>query len=428
MIRRSAALFLLALAACSKSNSNGGTGPGPTGSLDVTIIAPAGVSGKVNITTPGESLITITSSQTINGLVPGDYIVRASAGVTADPIVSTGYTGAVTGSPATITAGQTANVTVTYSAPRASSGLLWVANQSGGTIAGFAAANLGASGSPTPAVLIGNGTGSSVVSGATSIAVDSSGGIWWVDNSDTAYYYAASAITSNTNAAATRKLIDTSASSWVATALDPSGDLWTVDQRGNVKKFTPTQLAAGGHQTPAVVLRSIIGSLTRPWQAAFDAKGNLWVVSYGDSSIVAFSPAQQQTSGQPVPFAGISGSKGITSALGIAFDAQGDLWVATLTDTISKFTPDQLTSLGSPTPSVILKMPTLTTPIGIGFDNSGSLWVAGYETSKLLKFTSNQLTTSGTPTPAVTITANGPSLALPAGIAFSPPAGNLPVP
>jgi hypothetical protein len=427
MTRYLPALLLLA-AACSKSNSNGGTGPGPTGSLDVTITAPAGVSGKVNITTPSDSLITITSSQTINGLAPGEYIVRASAGVTADPIVSIAYTAAVTGNPATITAGQTANVTVTYSAPRTSSGILWVANQTGGNIAGFSSAQLSASGSPIPAVMIGNGTGSTKVSGPTSVAVDSSGGIWWVDNSDTAYYYAASAIASNTNAAATRKLVDTTASVWVGTALDPAGDLWTVDQRGTVKKFTPTQLAAGGRQTPAVVLRSIIGTLARPWQIAFDKKGDLWAVSYGDSTVVGFAPSAIQTSGQPVPFAAITGSPGISDVLGIAFDAQGNLWTATLTDTIAKFTPDQLTSLGSPTPSVILKMPTLTTPIGIGFDNSGSLWVAGYESSKLLKFTSNQLTTSGTPTPAVTITANGVSLALPAGIAFSPPAGNLPIP
>ena len=118
MKRALALAALLAVAACSKSNS-GGTGPGPTGSLDVTITAPAGVSAKVSIITPNDSVITISSSQTVNGLAPGDYVVRASPGVTADPIVSIAYTGAITGSPATVTAGQTANATVTYTTPRA---------------------------------------------------------------------------------------------------------------------------------------------------------------------------------------------------------------------------------------------------------------------------------------------------------------------
>src|SRR5215471_2625065 len=97
-------LLCIVLAACSKSN-NSTTGPGPTGSLDITITAPAGVSAKVRVISPDDSVITLTASRTLNGLTPGNYLVSASAGADADPIVGTGYNAAVTGSPATVAGG-----------------------------------------------------------------------------------------------------------------------------------------------------------------------------------------------------------------------------------------------------------------------------------------------------------------------------------
>jgi streptogramin lyase len=177
-----------------------------------------------------------------------------------------------------------------------------------------------------------------------------------------------------------------------------------------------------------VTITSILGSLKRPWSLAFDAKGDLWVASYGDSTIVGFSPAQLATSGSPVPYAAISGSQGTTNCIGIAFDAQGNLWVATFADTVAKFTPDALTSIGTPTPAVILKMPSGTISIAIAFDNSGSLWVTSYVGNKLLKFTSSQLTTTGSPTPTTIISNTGGSLQVPQGLAFSPPAQDLAIP
>ena len=427
MRRSTRVALLLALAACSKSNS-GGTGPGPTGSLDITITAPGGVSARVNVITPSDSIITITSSQTVNGLAPGNYVVRAAAGVTNDPIVSTAYAGAVTGSPANVTAGQTANATVTYTSPRASSGMLWVANRVAYTIAGFSSANLGATGAPTPAVSIGNGTASSIIQGTASIAVDSSGGIWFVDTSDTLFYYAASAITANTNAAATRRLVSTTLTNPIALAFDPRGDLWAADESNNtLNEFTPAQLAAGGTETPSVILHASLGSIDTPSQIAFDAKGDLWVCNTANSSVVGFSPSQYASSGQPLPFAGITGTQAIAVSQAIAFDAQGNLWVATALDTLAKFTPDQLTSVGSPTPSVVITLPSVTFPNAIAFDNSGSLWVAGYVSNKLIKFTSSQLNATGAPSPTVTISPHAGSITLPSGITFSPAAKDLPV-
>ena len=144
--------------------------------------------------------------------------------------------------------------------------------------------------------------------------------------------------------------------------------------------------------------------------------------------VVGYAPTQLQTSGAPVPFAGVSRSKGIGDAVSLAFDAQGNLWVASLGDTIVRFTPDQLTALATPTPGVILKMPTLTGPSALAFDNSGALWVAGYDSHKLLKFTSNQLTSTGSPTPAVSVSNNVNTIYLTNSLVFSPSATNLPTP
>lgn len=421
-------LLALSAVACSKSNNNGGTGPGPTGSLDITITAPAGVTAKVHVITPADSVITLTTSQTLNGLTPGDYLITASAGVTADPIVSTAYVPAVTGSPATVSGGQTATATVTYSSPRAGAGVLWVANELGSNIAGFTTAQLAASGSPAPTIMLGNGLGNSKVTNPTSLAVDSSGGVWWASDIDTLYYYSAAQAASSTNATPARHLVSTAVPTAIAIAFDPAGNLWVADQfQATLNEFTSAQLASGGNQMPHVILSGILGSIKRPYGITFDAKGDLWVANYGDSVVAGFSPTQLAQTGSPVPFAALSGKAGLGGPLGLAFDAAGNLWVVSVIDTLAKFTPDELTSINNSPPAVLIKLPTLTTPVALAFDNSGSLWVGGYETNKLYKFTSGQLTTSGAPTPAVVVTATASSLALPDALAFSPPASNLPI-
>jgi sugar lactone lactonase YvrE len=413
------------LAACSSSDS---TNAGPTGSLTVTITAPAGVSPSVTIYKPDSTSLVITATQTLTALPVGTYHISAGPGVTADPVVSTAYNGAVTGSPAAVTSGATAMATVTYTSPRASSGILWVANVTGNTITGFSSANLGATGSPTPAVLVGNGSGTSTVKAPSGVAVDSSGGIWVTEDRDTLKYFTAAQIATNTNAAPARKLASSSLRSAVAIALDAAGDLWVVDQfNATLNEFTPAQLAAGGGQTPAVIINKVFGTLDRPWQAAFDSHGNLWVTNFNDSTVVAYSPAQLAAGGDPVPFAGLSGSKGISNCLGLAFDAQGNLWIATLTDTIAKFNASDLTTIGAPVPSVIITGASLGGPIALAFDNSGAMWVSNFFTSTLVKYTSSQLASTGSPAPAVTISNHSGSLGIPQGLAFSPASPALPV-
>ncbi len=421
--RLAGAAFLVI--ACSSGDS---TNAGPTGSLTVTITAPAGVTPSVTITGPDSSAQTISATQTLTALPVGTYKISAGPGVTNDAIVSVAYNGAVTGNPASVTNGVTATATVTYTSPRASSGVLWVASPSGKVIAGFSSANLAATGAPAPAVLVGNGGSTSTVPQPTAVAVDSVGGIWVVEDRETIKYFTAAQIASTTNAAPARVITSSALLAAQALAFDDAGDLWVVDRNyTTLNEFTPAQLAAGGTQTPAVIVNKIFGTLSMPWQAAFDAHGNLWVTNFGDSTIVGYSAAQLAAGGDPVPYAAIAGSKGTSDCLGLAFDAQGNLWVSTLTDTIVKFNASDLTTIGAPVPAVIITGATLSAPVALAFDNSGALWASNWFANTLVKYNANQLASTGSPTPAVTISAHAGSLALPQGMAFSPGSPTLPV-
>ncbi len=254
---------------------------------------------------------------------------------------------------------------------------------------------------------------------------------WFADAGDTLYYYSSAQIAHSTKAVPSVKVTSSALSEASALALDNSGNLWVSDQAsGTILEFTAAELTTSGRITPPVVLSSAFGSISRPFSMTFDTHGNLWVANYGDSTVAAFSPSQLQASGRPVPFAGLAGARGTTNNIGIAFDAQGDLWVANLTDTLTEFTPSQLTSIGAPTPAVVIVAAAIQEPGPMAFDNSGALWMADVQRSRLFRFMPNQLATSGSPTPAVTISATGTgahaSMALPYWITFSPHAPGLP--
>ncbi len=420
--------------ACSSTTAPGGGGGGggnPTGSLAIAVTAPNGVTPTVTISGPAGYSKTLSTTQTLTGLATGTYTIIAGTGLAADSIVSIAYAGTVTGSPASITANATATATVTYAQPWSSSGVLWVASALGYSISGYTSAQLRTTGAPTPAVIVGTDSSVGPIQGATSLVVDQTGGIWFADAGDTLYYYSSAQIAHSTKAVPSVKVTSSALSEASALALDNSGNLWVSDQAsGTILEFTAAELTTSGRITPPVVLSSAFGSISRPFSMTFDTHGNLWVANYGDSTVAAFSPSQLQASGRPVPFAGLAGARGTTNNIGIAFDAQGDLWVANLTDTLTEFTPSQLTSIGAPTPAVVIVAAAIQEPGPMAFDNSGALWMADVQRSRLFRFMPNQLATSGSPTPAVTISATGTgahaSMALPYWITFSPHAPGLP--
>ena len=152
--------------------------------------------------------------------------------------------------------------------------------------------------------------------------------------------------------------------------------------------------------------------------------------------VVEFTADQLTTSGSPTPSVTLNqlpADSSIWGAVAFAFDASGNLWIANGNygvdgpNTVVMFSANELVTSGDPTPAVILRPSSgsLASPAGLAFDASGNLWVGNLTGSTVVEFTASQLVSSGSPTPNATI--SGSSLAHAAGLAFDPHAAALPV-
>ena len=367
VLAASALAAALALAACgSDSSKNTVTGPPPTdtGSLTVTVTTPAGITGGIVVTGPGSYRKTVTATTTLSGLAAGSYTLTASPAWTGDPIVSTLDTASVSASPVTVTANATATTTVTY-APRPGSGQLWIVNQGPGDVAdAYASANIQASGTPTPAAVLGGATGHD-----TTIA-----------------------------------------------AIDTHGDLWIAASTGDsLVEYTPTQLGAGGTLTPAV----IVHLADHPHGLAFDSTGNLWVslntlgrvAEFDSAAVAAFAGSVT-----PTPSVTLTVPGAHAQPTGLAFDPSGDLWVADgWNGQVYEFAAGNFTSSAAPSDSVLgLALTSLYEPSSLAFDGSGDLWIAN--ASELVEYSAGQLRARTAPSaPFEIIQVNNVA---PCGIAF----------
>jgi sugar lactone lactonase YvrE len=113
---------------------------------------------------------------------------------------------------------------------------------------------------------------------------------------------------------------------------------------------------------------------------------------------------------------------------GLAFDAGGDLWVSTAGNTVVEFTTSQQAT-GSPTPAVTISAVSgsLAGPAALAFDLGGNLWVANNQSNTLVEYTTAQLVAGGAVAPVVTVSATGSSVVQPTAILFDPHATNLPL-
>jgi len=404
-----------------------------TGKLTVTVSAPAGVSPSVTVTGPAGYRQVITGTKTLTGLAAGSYTIVAAPVVIPAAIVGTAYDGAISGNPASVTASSTAAASVTYGL-RPGSGGLWVVNYvHSATAVEYSAQQLAASTSGAPATALATG-----VSGDFGAAFDAEGNLWVGQTGfgDAIVEYSASQLGSSGAPAPAVTLKPSAAGSLngvAGLAFDANGNLWVANSLANtIVEFAADQLTSSGSPTPAVTLSASGGSLSAPTGVAFDAGNNLWVVNAGDSSAVEFTPGQYAATGAPVPAVTLTSNAGsLRGPLGLAFDRSGDLWVSdgnTAADIVVEFLASQLSASGSPLPAVTLAAngTSLNIPLGLAFDESGNLWVANLGVPpSVVEFAASQLVTSGSPLPNVAIT--GSSLTGPAGIAFAPPAANLPL-
>jgi sugar lactone lactonase YvrE len=415
---------LLGAAAC----GSGSTGP-KTGKLAVTIAAPAGVTPSVTVSGPGGYTKTLSASTALVNLAPGSYTVTAAPVTTTNPIVDAVYTGAVSGSPISITPSVidfTATVTYTQ---RPGSGGLWIARvQAQSSVVQYTAAQLVATTSAAASTVVGTGTDQN-----SGVAFDANGNLWVViQTSNSVVEYTASQLNASGTPAPAIALTANAGSLNAPTALafDASGNLWVANASPNtVVEYTASQLASSGSPVPAVTLSATSGSLVAPFGVAFDHSGNMWVANNPVSTVVEFTPSQLVATGAPTPTVTLTASaNSIFGPHMIAFDATGDLWIANeFSTSVVAFSPGQLATSGSPTPIVTLSSNSgsLNIPFGLAFDGSGDLWVSNIGGGTVVEFSAGQIVASGNPTPTVTI--SGASVFEPAGLAFDPHPARLPL-
>lgn len=433
----------------------------PPGSLAVSIVGlPNGVNANVTVNGPGGFSRTLTSSATLTGLEPGNYLVTASD-VTSN---STRFAGTVAGSPAAVRSGETAISSVSYTA-QVGSLQVAVGGLPGGLDAdvtisgpgGFSQAltasraldglnpgsyaisartvrqSLGIVDALFDALVTGSpasvAAGGTTLSSATYAQRPGTGQVWIAGNALVGY--AASVLGDSGSPLPTVAL--PASGGFAGVAFDASGNLWASSSAANtLVKFAAAQLAQGGAAAPAVVVTANAGSIKGPSGLAFDRDGNLWVANSGgnSNSLVKFTPAQLERSGSPTPAATITAPGGaLVSPRGLAFDKDGNLWATSGPDRVVKFTPAQLASGGAVTPAVTLTsnrdsgFASLENPNALAFDASGNLWVGNGSGQIMPRFSSPQQTATSSPRPELMLvdpvgTSSGSVLTPAGGIAF----------
>ncbi|KFE62726.1 hypothetical protein [Hyalangium minutum] len=204
-----------------------------------------------------------------------------------------------------------------------------------------------------------------------------------------------------------------------------SGKLWTSNGSGGTAPllgFASTLLSASG--SPAATVAATTGGADG---SAFDKEGNLWVVggTTADPPVLRLPASILGSSGQKAADITLKGGPlegGFPRARALAFDASGNLWVSVVfNNKIVRYTPDQLTASGSPTPGV--ELTGLDGPSGLAFDAGGNLWVAFTGSDRVARYNASRLTASSTAAPDLVIQGRTPGpvfadLRAPSGLAF----------
>jgi sugar lactone lactonase YvrE len=240
------------------------------------------------------------------------------------------------------------------------------------------------------------------------VAFDAAGTLWVASDDDSVLLaFAPGALASSGTKSASRVITPTrgSLSGPIGLAFDSQQRLWVVNHRSaTVVRFDPAQLAAGGVQTPALVL-SVPGT---PVAIAFDGAGSLWVSDNQLRVIYKYTAAQLAASGSPPPSFVLTAADSFVNPTGVAFDVAGNLWVANNgRSNLLSFTPAQLAGAGPLEPNVVITSAgSLSIPIGLAFEEDGSLWVVG-GTGLLTRFAAASLRASGAPAPVARLRVSG---------------------
>ena len=390
-------LVMASVVSCHKSGATSPTVAAETsGTLIVTVTPPTSTLVNITVLGPAALNILLAGTDTLIDLGAGTYTVSSASAASRDEVVSTVYTGVVTGSPVAVTIGDTSRTSVAYT-PRPGTGGLWVASGNGGSpiAAQFTSGELRA----------GQSAGVTLSVADAYEVFDANGDLWIANHAgNTLTEYLSTQLAASSTPAAAVTISGSGLAGPDGMAFDPSGNLWVSNSTGNtVVEYTAQQLASSGSPTPNVTISG--GGLSAPARLSLDVYGNLWVPNAGSSTVAQYSAAQLLVGGNLTPaisFTAESGSNG----------------------TIVEYGPGQLLSGGAATP-----VATLTVVAGgvsfsaLAFDNSGDLWTTSVSSAQLLEFTADQVVAAGTQAPGVTLAVG----ATPNSVAFNPAPDGLPI-
>jgi secreted PhoX family phosphatase len=228
-----------------------------------------------------------------------------------------------------------------------SNGNGWVTDHNTNTVIVFQQAQLGQSGANffEPILVI----SSADFNGPSGIAFDSAGDLW---------------ISNNGNVPATGSTAVGSAGTTVIGINAANVPAIPDGIRGLPTVSADVKLSDDGHS-----------SIQSPWTLAFDSFGNLWSSNASSATVVEFSPSNFAATGAPTPAvvlgsATVGGNPSLNAPKGICFDDVGNLAVVNSAGAFGvAFYGEKQLVTGSPTPDTFFigSTTTLASPVGCAF-------------------------------------------------------------
>jgi sugar lactone lactonase YvrE len=172
-------------------------------------------------------------------------------------------------------------------------------------VVAFAPDQLESSGSPTPAITLSSNAGS--LDQPSGLAAFDNG-LWVANrNSNTLIRFSATQLVESAPVP-TVTLRSSALASPFALAFGSEGELWVSNfGSNNLVNFSANQLLTGGAVAPAGTLSPVGASLSGPAGLAFDQGAGLWVANQSANTVVRFTISQLASGGAQTPEVIVSG-------------------------------------------------------------------------------------------------------------------------
>jgi streptogramin lyase len=416
-------VFLAALTACTTTETVA------LGTLTVTISSPPGVVPAVTVSGPGSFSRVLSATQTLQGLVPGNYQITANTYRKDQVVVDELYDGTVTGGSASVPGRGTANASVSY-ALRPGSGKLWIVSQTSRALKGFRNDQLVADYSGNAAVTAAPTLGSD----PGFLAFDTEGSAWFTDTMGDATFLqrAKPEMLSGTTTLPFAGLIAMGKGILVhGLGFSAGGDLWYASDSPDYDLFAygASQVANPMMQQTEPTGAASLSTVARPCGVLFDGEGDLWVSDFTGGKITRFAgTALLSSGGLPIP---ASPEPILTINIGfpvcaMAISPAGDLWAVGLQSGNSVLVaiakPDlDLTGFPAIVKRAVLTGAGVASAYALAFDEGGNLWISRHVSNDVVMISQDKLGPSAAPTsPMPSVRISGNEILQPTGIAFYP--------